>query len=148
MTSSNLSADHRPTIDPLSADCKNPKTVGRWKKYNKVVIIHFCWPMEKELKSGIILADKSADCWPTVGGVNVIAVLLVKCLCLFFCCFFCFLFSLTSLQRLFHSYRYEPIGRWGETGVPRENHLTHPQADLGLSQIWPVRDSNLHQSQR
>ena len=27
-----------------------------------------------------------------------------------------------------HTYRDEPIGRWGETGVPRENHLTHPQA--------------------
>ena len=31
-----------------------------------------------------------------------------------------FLFSLTSLSRLFYSYRDEPIGRWGETGVPRE----------------------------
>ena len=59
-----------------------------------------------------------------------------------------FLFSLTSLSRLFHSYRDEPIDRWGETGVPRENHLTHPQAELGLSHMWPVRGSNLHQSQR
>ena len=58
-----------------------------------------------------------------------------------------FLFSLTSLSRLFHSYRDEPIGRWGETGVPRENHLTHPQADLGLSHMWPVGGSNLHQTQ-
>ena len=35
--------------------------------------------MKKELKSGILSADKSADHrpinWPTVGGVNVIAVL-------------------------------------------------------------------------
>ena len=30
--------------------------------------------MKKELKSGILSADKSADCLPTVGGVNVIAV--------------------------------------------------------------------------
>ena len=44
-----------------------------------------------------------------------------------------FLFSLTSLSRLFHSYRDESIARWGEMGVPRENHLTHPQAELGLS---------------
>ena len=43
-----------------------------------------------------------------------------------------FLFSLTSLTRLFHSYRDEPIGGWGETGVPRENHLTHPQAEHWL----------------
>ena len=61
---------------------------------------------------------------------------------------FTFLFSLMSLSRLFHSCRNEPIGRWGETGVPWENHLTHPQAELGLSHIWPVRGSNLHQSQR
>ena len=40
--------------------------------------------------------------------------------------FFIFLFSLTSLSRLFHSYRDEPICRWGETEVPRENHLIHP----------------------
>ena len=38
-----------------------------------------------------------------------------------------------SLSRLFHSYRDEPIGRWGETGVP--DHLTHPQAELGLSSL-------------
>ena len=30
--------------------------------------------------------------------------------------FFFFLFSLTSLSRLFHSYRDEPIRRWGENG--------------------------------
>ena len=31
--------------------------------------------MKKELKSGILSADKSDDCRPTVGGANVIAVL-------------------------------------------------------------------------
>ena len=31
--------------------------------------------MKKELKSGILSADKSADCRPTVGGAYVIAVL-------------------------------------------------------------------------
>ena len=31
--------------------------------------------MKKELKSGVLSADKSADCRPTVGGVNGIAVL-------------------------------------------------------------------------
>ena len=34
--------------------------------------------MKKELKYGILSADKSADCRPTVGGVNVIAVLRIK----------------------------------------------------------------------
>ena len=62
--------------------------------------------------------------------------------------FFCFGFSLTSLLRLFHSYPDKPFGRWGETGVPRENHLKHPQAELGLSHMWQVQGSNLHQTQR
>ena len=57
-------------------------------------------------------------------------VLIKKSLDFFFPFFF---FSLTSLSRLFHSYRDEPIGRWGETRVPRENHLTHLQAELALS---------------
>ena len=35
--------------------------------------------MKKELKSGILSADKSADCRPTVGGANVIAVLHLRC---------------------------------------------------------------------
>ena len=61
---------------------------------------------------------------------------------------FFFWFSLTCLSRLFHSYRDKLIGRWGETGVPLENHLTHPQAELGLSHMWPVRILNLHQTQR
>ena len=34
--------------------------------------------MKKELKSGILSADKSADGRPTVVGVNVIAVLPTK----------------------------------------------------------------------
>ena len=38
------------------------------------------------------------------------------------------------------------MSRWGETGVPRENHLTHPQAELGLSHMWPVQGSNLRSS--
>ena len=62
--------------------------------------------------------------------------------------FHLFGFSLTSLSRLFHSYRDEPIGRWGDTGIARENHLTHPQAELGSSHMWPVRGSNLLQTQR
>ena len=41
-----------------------------------------------------------------------------------------FRISLTSLSRLFHSYRDEPIGRWGETGVTRENHLTPRKLNL------------------
>ena len=47
--------------------------------------------------------------------------------------------SSTFLSRLFHLYRDESIGRWGETGVPRENHPTHPQVLLaGVSGGFPV----------
>ena len=56
-----------------------------------------------------------------------------------------------DLHRPFQDYlthRDEPIDRWGETGVPRENHLTNPQAELVLSHMWPVRGSNPHQTQR
>ena len=59
-------------------------------------------------------------------------------------------FFFDSVQCPFQDYfthRDEPIDRWGETGVPRKNHLTHPQAELGLSHMWPVRGSNLHQTQ-
>ena len=31
---------------------------------------------------------------------------------------------------------------------PEKKTLAHPQADLGLSHIWPVRGSNPHQTQR
>ena len=80
MKSADLSADRRPTIGRSSADCQNPKTVGRWKNnYNKVVIILFLSADEKRAKIwhfiGRSSADKSADGRPTVGGVNVIAVL-------------------------------------------------------------------------
>ena len=48
--------------------------------------------MKKELKSGILSADISADCRPTVGGVNVIAVLSMSRFAqpfLFRICMFC-----------------------------------------------------------
>ena len=48
---------------------------------------------------------------------------------------FFFGFSLTSLSRLFHSYRDEPIVRWGEAGVPRVNHLTHPDRTWLVSHV-------------
>ena len=31
---------------------------------------------------------------------------------------------------------------------PEKNHLTHPQAELGLSHMWPEWGSNPHQTQR
>ena len=59
-----------------------------------------------------------------------------------------FLFKCIALSILYHSHRDKPIGRWGKKIVPQENHLTHPQAELGLCHMLPVRVSNLHQPKR
>ena len=53
--------------------------------------------------------------------------------------------SLKSGSFWVRAHRDEPIDRWGEMAVRRKNHLTHPQAELVLSHMWPVRGSNLHQ---
>ena len=68
------------------------------------------------------------------------------CDIVFFICFF-----LNSVLRPFQDYfsSYETGqsvgGRKREN--PEKNHLAHPQAELGLSHMWPVRGSNLHQTQ-
>ena len=65
-------------------------------------------------------------------------------------CFFFFLFN--SVLRPFQDYfsLYETGqsigGRKREN--PEKNHLAHPQAELGLSHMWPERGSNPHQTQR
>ena len=41
-----------------------------------------------------------------------------------------FFYSVLCPFQDYFTHRDEPIDRWGETGVPRENHLTHPQAEL------------------
>ena len=60
-------------------------------------------------------------------------------------CVFFFFNQFNVLSRLCHSYWDKPISRWGETGVPRESQLTHPQAELDWSHMWPVWGSNPHQ---
>ena len=40
------------------------------------------------------------------------------------------------------------ISRQTKMGVPPENHLTHPQAELDLSHMWPLWGSNPHQPQQ
>ena len=40
-------------------------------------------------------------------------------------------------QRLFHSFWAEPIIRWVKTGDPQEKPPDNPQAELGLSNMWP-----------
>ena len=41
---------------------------------------------------------------------------------------------------------YQLVGRKRE--IPEKNHMAHPQAELGLSHMWPERGSTLHQTQR
>ena len=51
---------------------------------------------------------------------------------------FFLLFFFNSVSCPFQDYfthRDEPIDRWGKTGVPQENHLTQPQAELVLSHV-------------
>ena len=62
--------------------------------------------------------------------------------------FFCFFFQFNVPFKIISLIKDEPMGSWSETGVARENHLTHPQAELGLSHMWPVLGSNLYQTQR
>ena len=60
-------------------------------------------------------------------------------------------FFLNSVLRPFQDYLSHmrwPISRWAKTGEPQKKHLAHPQAELGLSHMWPERGSNPHQTQR
>ena len=60
-------------------------------------------------------------------------------------------FFFNSVLRPFQDYFSSYETGQSEGGEKRENpekkHLAHPQADLGLSQMWPVQGSNLHQTQ-
>ena len=66
--------------------------------------------------------------------------------------FFSISFFLNSVVRPFQDYfsSYETGqsvgGRKREN--PEKNHLAHPQAELGLSHMWPERGLNPHQTQR
>ena len=61
-------------------------------------------------------------------------------------------FFFTSVLRPFQDYfsSYEMVQSvgGGKRDNPQKNHLTHPQAELGLSHMWPMRGLNPHQSQR
>ena len=62
--------------------------------------------------------------------------------------FFFFNSVLHPFQDYFSSYETgQSVGgrKWEN---PEKNHLAHPQAELGLSHMWPVRGSNPHQTQR
>ena len=61
-------------------------------------------------------------------------------------------FFLNSVLRPFQDYfssreTGQSVGRRKREN-PEENHLTHPQAELGLSHMCPERGSNPHQTQR
>ena len=52
-----------------------------------------------------------------------------------------------SLSRLFHSYRDEPIGRWGETEEPREKPTDTPAnrtllvSHVASAELEPTQDT-------
>ena len=62
------------------------------------------------------------------------------------------LFFFNSVLRPFQDYfsSYETGQSVGGQKLenPEKNHWTHPQAELGLSHMWPERGSNPHQTQR
>ena len=60
---------------------------------------------------------------------------------------FLFVFFFNSVLRPFQDYFSQSVGG-AKMGEPKKNHMTHPQAELGLSHMWPVRGSNPHQTQR
>ena len=51
-------------------------------------------------------------------------------------------------QDFFSSYETGQSVGGAKTGESEKNHLTHPQAELGLSHMWPERGSNPHRTQR
>ena len=62
--------------------------------------------------------------------------------------FFFFFFNsvLRPFQDYFSSYETGQSVGGRKRENPEKSHLAHLQADLGLSQMWPVRGSNPHQS--
>ena len=66
--------------------------------------------------------------------------------------FFFFVFFFNSVLRPFQDYfsSYETGQSVGgrKREDPEKNHLAHPQAELGLSHMWPDRGSNPHQTKR
>ena len=64
--------------------------------------------------------------------------------------FFFFFFNsvLRPFQDYFSSYETGQSVGGRKREDPEKNHLTHRQAELGLSHMWPERGSNQHQTQR
>ena len=66
---------------------------------------------------------------------------------IFFFFFFFFFFFLDSVKIISAHMTGQSVGG-AKTGEPREKPPRHPQAELGLSHMWPERGSNPHQTQR
>ena len=65
-------------------------------------------------------------------------------------CFLGFFFNsvLHPFQDYFSSYETDLSVGGRKREDPEKNHLAHPQAELGLSHMWPERGSNPHKTQR
>ena len=56
--------------------------------------------------------------------------------------------SVRPFQDYFSSYETGQSVGGRKRENPEKNHLAHPQAELGLSHMWPERGSSPHQTQR
>ena len=90
--------------------------------------------------------------------VNCLSIVLLEPLCAHFFCLFFFLFFffffLNSVLRPFQDYFSSNEtgqsvcgGSNGKT-TKKKQHLTQPQAKLGLSHMWPEGGSNAHHTQQ
>ena len=73
---------------------------------------------------------------------------LIKCFVLYWYVFLDLFIQFYIPFKIISAHMRRAISRWAKTGEPREKNLAHPQAELGLSHMWPVRGSNPHQTQR
>ena len=64
-----------------------------------------------------------------------------------FCKYFLIQFYVPFKIIAAHMRRANPY-LWRKRENPEKNHLAHPQAELGLSHMWPERGSNPHQTQQ
>ena len=64
----------------------------------------------------------------------------IQCNMIFYFIFFFFDSVLHPFQDYFSSYETGQLVGGRKRENPEKNHLAHPQAELGLSQMWPVRD--------
>ena len=80
--------------------------------------------------------------------VDIQCTILIKVESWYIETFFFFNSVLRPFQEYFSSYETDQSVGGRKREDPEKNHLAHPQAELGLSHMWPERGSNPHKTQR